>query len=246
MWSTWSFWAAVWACPGCKWQFLPVSFHVSIPFATVLEFHVLQHFLGELTCACFLVFQHWFTWEAATVRVGKCSKILWAECADWISCVNEHKPGNAKRHWWSDNNQTSTSIYHSVFVLILLLSLCFSCTTGIYWDHIKITLPHLIHYRFMHFKQGKKLSYLSSLQSGQNCYFHLQINTVGCYFFTHAFCDQMMVLLGALKSHAPSRSHAIKFLAALNRRWNIIFLDCYWVNEFPICLSPVKLCRLFV
>lgn len=76
--STWSFWAAVWACPGCNWQFLPV-FLLMFQFflqLLILEFHVLQHFLGELTC---VMFQYWFRWEAATVWVEKCSKNLWAE-----------------------------------------------------------------------------------------------------------------------------------------------------------------------
>lgn len=171
--STWSFWAAVWACPGCNWQFLPV-FLLMFQFflqLLILEFHVLQHFLEELTCVCFLMFQYWFTQEAATVWVEKCSKILWAEWTDWTSCMNEDKSGNAKRHC---GGQTVSVLFLSVFVLIFLLSLCFSCTAKIYCQ-IKFTFPLLIYSRFTCFKQGKKLSYLSSLQSGQNCSFHLKL-----------------------------------------------------------------------
>lgn len=96
----------------------------------ILKFHLLQHFLGELTCVCFLMFQYWFTWEAATVRVEKCSKILRAEGADWISCMNEGKPGNAKRHCIG---QTTTRPQHQSATACLFWSSSFPVFQLYHW-----------------------------------------------------------------------------------------------------------------
>lgn len=137
---------------------------------------------------------------------------------------------------WPGNHQTSTSICHSVFVPILLLPHSLSVIPLTYTGARSKPLFHFWYDPDLHNVLNKE-SYWATCHQYRVCKFVIfifKLKEVACSFFMHPFCDQMMVLLGAPKAHTIQK-HAIKFLAALNRKLNIIFLECYWVNEFPIC-----------